>query len=75
VSVVQDRPRQKIRLALTRQEAADAIGVSLNSFIRYVQPELPVVRRGALRLFPVKAIEEWLERNAGRPLERGDTCD
>jgi hypothetical protein len=59
------------RLAVTRAEAARALGVSINSFERHVQPELRIVRRGKLRLIPVREMERWLEENAewtlGRP--------
>jgi excisionase family DNA binding protein len=49
---------------MTRAEAAGALGVSINSFERHVQPELRIVRRGKLRLIPVSEIERWLEENA-----------
>lgn len=52
------------RLALSREEAAIALGMSLNSFERHVAHELPVIRRGRLRLYPVAALERWAERNA-----------
>jgi hypothetical protein len=52
------------RLAVTRVEAARSLGVSINSFERHVQPELKIVRRGKLRLIPVREIERWLEENA-----------
>ncbi len=42
------------RLAMTRAEAARSLGVSINSFERHVQPELRIVRRGKLRLIPVR---------------------
>jgi excisionase family DNA binding protein len=58
-----------LRLAFTRAEAAAAIGVSLDSFERYVQPELRLVRRGRLRLIPVAELSRWLEKNAARVLE------
>jgi hypothetical protein len=57
------------RLALSRDEAAAAIGVSLDSFERYVQPELRLVYLGRRRLVPVKELERFLERNAARVLE------
>ena len=57
------------RLALTRAEAAAAIGVSLDSFERYVQPELRLIRRGRLRLVPVRELERWLDANAARVFE------
>lgn len=56
------------RIALTRAEAAEALGVSLDSFERHTQPELRLVRRGRLRLVPVRELERWLEQNAERPL-------
>lgn len=49
--------RNAPRLALNRQEAALCLGISMDSFERYVQPELRVVRRGRLRLFPVTDLE------------------
>jgi excisionase family DNA binding protein len=57
------------RLALTRSEAAAAVGVSLDSFERHIQHELRVVRRGRLRLIPVAELERWLRENAARTLE------
>lgn len=59
------------RLALTRAEAARALGMSIDSFERYVQPELRLVRRGKLRLIPVAEIERWLVENASRTLDTG----
>lgn len=58
------------RLAVTRAEAARALGMSVNSFERHVQPELRIVRRGKLRLIPVREIERWLEINAESTAER-----
>ncbi len=57
------------RLALTRPEAAAAIGVSLDSFERYVQPDLKIIRRGRMRLVPVRELERWVDANAARVLE------
>ena len=53
-----------LRLALTRREAAEALGISVESFAKYVQPEVKVVRRGSLRLFPITDLERWLEENS-----------
>jgi hypothetical protein len=52
------------RLALTRQEAADALGMSLTSFEAHVQPTLRLVRLGRMRLVPVAELERWLAENA-----------
>ena len=58
------------RLALTREEAAAAIGMSLDSFERYVQPTLRMVRCSArLRLVPVAELERWLEESAEQVLD------
>ena len=40
------------RVALTREEAAAALGMSLDSFERHVQPTIRLVRRGRMRLVP-----------------------
>jgi hypothetical protein len=56
------------RLALTREEAAAAIGMSVDSFERHVQPTLRLVRRGRLRLVPVGELERWLSENAERAI-------
>lgn len=52
------------RLALTREEAAASIGMGLDSFERHVQPSIRIVRRGRLRLIPVRELERWLEQHA-----------
>lgn len=58
-----DRP-SPLRLGLTVEEAAKAVGISESSFKRHVQPELRIVRRGSLRIIPVPEIEKWLAGNA-----------
>jgi hypothetical protein len=54
------------RLALSREEAAAALGMSLNSFERHVQPTIRLVRLGRMRLVPVGELERWLAENAER---------
>jgi excisionase family DNA binding protein len=56
-------------MAFSRAEAAAAIGVSVDTFERYVQPELRLIRLGRLRLVPVVELSRWLEQNAARTLE------
>jgi hypothetical protein len=56
------------RLALTREEAAVALGMSLDSFERHVQPTLRLVRLGRMRLVPIREIDRWLDEHAGRTL-------
>jgi hypothetical protein len=56
------------RLALTQAEAACALGVSVDYFQAHLAPELRAVKRGRKRIYPVRAIEAWLDRNAAVPL-------
>ncbi len=63
-------PEPAPRLALTRREAATALGMGVTSFEQYVQPQVRAVRRGKLRLFPVRELERWLDENAAMTLER-----
>jgi hypothetical protein len=57
------------RLALTREEAAAALAMSLDSFERHVQPTIRMVRLGRMRLVPVTELARWLEDNATRTLD------
>lgn len=57
------------RLALTREEAAAAIGMSLDSFERYCQPTLRLIRCGRMRLVAVAELGRWLDENSARVLE------
>jgi excisionase family DNA binding protein len=54
------------RVSLTRAEAAAALGLSLDSFERYVQGSLRMIRLGRMRLVPVSELERWAEENAER---------
>jgi hypothetical protein len=58
------------RLLLTRQEAAEALGMSLSHFQRHVQPHLRCVYSGQLRLYRLADIEAWIEENAVLPSGR-----
>jgi len=58
------------RVALSRQEAAASLGMSLDSFERHVQPELKLIRRGKLRLVPLVELERWAIENAESLLGR-----
>ena len=56
------------RLALTKAEAAEALGVSVDFLEDHVMCELRVVRRGRRRLIPVAELTRWLEASADRAL-------
>ena len=57
------------RLALRPAEAAEALGLSRDSFDRYVAPEVRWTRRGRLKLVAVSELENWLSRSSARTLE------
>jgi len=58
-------------LALTPNEAAQALGCSRDFFDKHVGPELRwVVRRGRLKFVAVTEIEDWLHRNAMLTLDQ-----
>lgn len=69
--------RPVIPLAYQRKEAAAALGVSPDTFDRYIRPRLACVYIGATRLWSVAELERWLAeatptpvvsaRNAKRP--------
>jgi hypothetical protein len=58
------------RLALTREEAATALSMSLDSFERHVQPSIAMCRLGRMRIVPVSELQRWLQESAERTLDR-----
>jgi hypothetical protein len=59
------RPIETIqRYSLTRKEAAAALGVSVDTFERRIQPFLRVVVCGQLILVPPGELERWINDNA-----------
>jgi hypothetical protein len=65
VDVVKAQPTAPLpRVALTREEAAASLGVSLSFFAEHIQPELRLVRRRSVRLVPLRELERWLEKEA-----------
>lgn len=55
------------RLALSVEEAAATVGISRDSFERYVLGKIRVVRVGRRIIVPVTELERFLARNALRP--------
>lgn len=53
-------------LALQKSAAARALDLSIDSFERHVQPDLPVRRVGSMRLFRIADLEAWLVENLDR---------
>jgi hypothetical protein len=56
------------RIALTKQEAAAAIGVSIDFFEQHIQSDLKLVRQGRKVLVPVAELERWVNEHASRTL-------
>jgi hypothetical protein len=56
------------RVALTKPESADALGMSVDSLERYVCPQVRIIRRGRLVLIPVAELERWADANASKTL-------
>lgn len=55
-------------LAVSKPDAAAVMGMSVDSFERYVMADVRCVRRGRMRLYPVDELRRWLVENAERLL-------
>ena len=60
------------RFLLTRQEAAESLGMSLSHFQRHAQPHIPCVYSGQLRLYRPADLERWAEESARTASEASD---
>ncbi|HEY8776576.1 MAG TPA: hypothetical protein VIM33_08885 [Gaiellaceae bacterium] len=58
------------RLALSKAEAAQSLGVSVDYLEDHVWSELRIVRRGRRSFVPVSELSRWLEREALLTLDR-----
>ena len=65
----QAEPSPVPRLALSKAEAAIAIGCSVDYLDAHVLPELRIVRRGRKRLIAVAELQRWLAESAERVLD------
>jgi len=61
-------------IALSKPDAAAALGMSPDSFERYVMADVRCIRRGRLRLYPVEELRRWAETNAERLLPDRDAA-
>jgi excisionase family DNA binding protein len=59
------------RLALSPDEAAEALGVSRDFLDEHIGPELRWIRRGRRKLLAIRELERWLEESGARVLEGG----
>jgi hypothetical protein len=68
VSAQVEKP-QALRLALSPEEAAAAIGVSRSFLDEHVAAELRWVRRGRRKFVAIAELERWLERSSALTLD------
>jgi hypothetical protein len=68
ISGVSAEKRLVPRLALSKAEAADALGCSIDFLEAHVLADLCVVRRGRRVFIPVAELERWLVRESARTL-------
>ncbi len=59
------------RILYTREEAAAALGMSIDTFERKVQPFIRVVPCGALVQVPPEELRRWVRENARTLLRSG----
>ena len=58
------------RVSLNKQEAAEALGMSVDHFERHVQDDLRCVYSGRLRLFSVAELQRWVDEHGTPPGRR-----
>jgi len=61
------RPQVNVQvpaLALRRPEAAAALAVSVETFDQHIRAQLPTIRLGTVVVYPVAAIQRFLDDNA-----------
>jgi hypothetical protein len=52
------------QLLLRRNQAASMLGISTDSFERYIESQIKLVLVGSMRLVPVNELERFVEENA-----------
>jgi hypothetical protein len=55
-------------LALGPDDAVASLGISRAGFDRHVRPDIKCVQIGGRKLYPVRELERYIERNAAVPL-------
>jgi excisionase family DNA binding protein len=60
--------RQVPRVTLTKREAADALGISVDHLERWVLPGIRTIRSGRRVLVSVRELERWATDHEARAL-------
>jgi excisionase family DNA binding protein len=51
-------------LALSVEQACEALGVSWDTWRAHIEPDVRLVRLGRRKLIPVSELQSWLDRHA-----------
>lgn len=65
--VIRSNPNLRL-IALPREEAAAAVGMSAKTFDRIARPDLRAIRQGGLMVWLVSDLERWADENAEKVL-------
>ena len=57
------------RIALTKPEAAESLGMSVDSLERHVLPHLRVIRQGRMVLISVAELTRWADVTSAKTLD------
>jgi predicted nucleotidyltransferase len=61
---LQTNGKRATPITYNQQGAAALYGISIDTFCEHVAPDLRRVRWGRLLLYPLREVEQWVERNA-----------
>ncbi len=59
-----DRKQNAAALALSVEQACEALGVSWDTWRAHIEPDVRLVRVGRRKLIPVSELQAWLDRHA-----------
>ena len=59
-----DRKQSAAALALSVEQACEALGVSWDTWRAHIEPDVRLVRLGRRKLIPVSELQAWLDRHA-----------
>jgi hypothetical protein len=72
-AIVRQRATNELpKLALSIEEAYGALGITWDTWRRYVAPDIRIVRLGRRRLVPVAELQRWLAEHAELTLPDDD---
>ena len=59
-----DRKQSAAALALSVEQACEALGVSWDTWRAHIEPDVRLVRVGRRKLIPLSELQAWLDRHA-----------